>query len=358
MRQKIWILLCLLSAIAIILVSLTRHPSPVSFDPPPDAPLSQQPANPVPTRPEPSPLSMKFRRAPVVVPDRLMADLEALAFERSTPDSREQSREYIRSRLVAAGWTPQSQTFADGINLIAKKQGTNPEAGSILLGAHYDTVPGSAGASDNGSGVAVLLEVARLLQDRQTERSLELAFFDLEEIGLHGSFAFASDPNLVADLRGAIVVDMVGYACYQVGCQDYPSQLPIQPPSDRGDFIAVIGDTEHLPLLEVFQMETAANLPLVYTLPVPFKGLLIPDTLRSDHAPFWYHGIGAVLVTDTGNLRSPHYHQPSDTPLQIDRPFFIGSAQRIADAIMTLLESQGSLETNSIRTQAFFGGVS
>lgn len=352
MRQKIWILLlCLLSAIAIILVSLTRHPSPVSFDDPPNAPLSQPPADPVPTLPEPSPLSMEFRRAPAVVPDRLMADLEALAFDRSTPDSRQQSREYIRSRLKAAGWTPQSQPFAGGgINIIAKKLGRNPEAGSLLLGAHYDTVPGSAGASDNGSGVAVLLEVARLLQDRQTERSLELVFFDLEEIGLHGSFAFASDPNLVADLRGAIVVDMVGYACYQAGCQDYPSQLPIPPPSDRGDFVAVIGDTEHLPLLQVFQMEISTDLPPVYTLPVPFKGLLIPDTLRSDHAPFWYHGIGAVLVTDTGNLRSPHYHQPSDTPQSIDRAFFIGSAQRIADAIVTLLESQESLETNMTST--------
>ncbi|AFY83634.1 M28 family peptidase [Oscillatoria acuminata] len=357
MRQKIWILLCLVSAIAILLVNLTRHQSPGSFDPQ-EAPLSQHPADPVPTLPEPSPLSMEFRRAPVVVSDRLMADLEALAFERSTPESREQSREYISSRLVAAGWTPQFQPFAGGINVIAKKPGRNPEAGSLLLGAHYDTVPGSAGASDNGTGVAVLLEVARLLQDRQTERSLELAFFDLEEIGLHGSFAFASDRNLVADLRGAIVVDMVGYACYQAGCQDYPSQLPIQPPSDRGDFIAVIGDTEHLPLLQVFQMETSADLPPVYTLPVPFKGLLIPDTLRSDHAPFWYQGIGAVLVTDTGNLRSPHYHQPSDTPQTIDRPFFIGSAQRIADAIVTLLESQGSLETNSIRTQALFRDVS
>jgi len=343
-----------MSAIAIILVSLTHHQSPVSFDPS-DAPLSQQPADPVPTLPEPSPLSMEFRRAPVVVPDRLMADLEALAFDRSTPDSREQSREYIRSRLIAAGWTPQSQPFAEGINIIAKKPGRNPTEGSILLGAHYDTVPGSAGASDNGSGVAVLLEVARLLQDWQTERSLELAFFDLEEIGLHGSFAFASDQNLVADLRGAIVVDMVGYACYEAGCQDYPSQLPIQPPSDRGDFVAVIGDTEHLPLLEVFQMETAADLPPVYTLPVPFKGLLIPDTLRSDHASFWYQGIGAVLVTDTGNLRSPHYHQPSDTPQSIDRAFFISSAQRIADATVTLLESQGSLETNSIRTDENLG---
>ncbi len=346
MRQKIWILLCLLMAIAVVIaVSFERDRSPVSSDRP-DAPISQQPADPVPGIPKPDPLKMEFVRAPAVVPDRLMADLEELAFDRSTPDSRERSREYIRSRLIAAGWTTQSHPFDGGINIIADKLGKNPEAGTILLGAHYDTVPGSAGASDNGSGVAVLLEVARLFQERQTERSLRLVFFDLEEIGLHGSFAFATNPDWIADLRGAIVVDMVGYACYQPGCQGYPPQLPIEPPSDRGDFIALVGDTEHLPLIESFQMGTSANLPLIYTLAVPFKGLLIPDTLRSDHAPFWYQGIGAVLVTDTGNLRSPHYHQPSDTFQTIDRTFFVGSAQRIANAIATLLDSRGSLQTD------------
>jgi hypothetical protein len=79
-------------------------------------------------------------------------------------------------------------------------------------------------------------------------------------------------------------------------------------------------------------------LPAVVALPVPLKGLLTPDVLRSDHAPFWYKGIGAVLVTDTADLRSPHYHQSSDTLATIDRPFFAGSAQIVVNAVAKLLE--------------------
>jgi len=75
------------------------------------------------------------------------------------------------------------------------------------------------------------------------------------------------------------------------------------------------------------------------------KGLLTPDTLRSDHAPFWYQGVGAVLVTDTANLRTPHYHQPSDIPATIDRPFFIGAAQIVLNATTKLLDNTGVLVT-------------
>jgi len=127
------------------------------------------------------------------------------------------------------------------------------------------------------------------------------------------------------------------YACYKVGCQQYPAGLPVTPPSDKGDFLAAIADAEHLPLLNAFQ-KTRENLPPVLTLPIPLKGLLTPDTLRSDHAPFWYQGIGAVLVTDTANLRSPHYHQASDTPKKIERSFFTGSAQIVVNATTVLLE--------------------
>ncbi len=68
---------------------------------------------------------------------------------------------------------------------------------------------------------------------------------------------------------------------------------------------------------------------------IPIKGVLTPDTLRSDHAPFWYQGIGAVLVTDTANLRNPHYHQPTDIVEDIARQFFLGSAQLILNSTTT-----------------------
>ena len=142
-------------------------------------------------------------------------------------------------------------------------------------------------------------------------------------------------------------MDMVSYACYTPGCQKYPQTLPITPPSDKGDFLTVVGDIEHLPLLNSFQNNASeqANLPAVLTVPIPLKGLLTPDTLRSDHAPFWYQGIGAVLVTDTANLRTPHYHKPSDKPETIDRNFFKGSAQIIVNATNNLLINSNNLKT-------------
>ncbi|NJR14354.1 MAG: M28 family peptidase [Calothrix sp. CSU_2_0] len=285
--------------------------------------------------------------SPQVSRERLLTHIQKLNFQRYTDAERLRSRNYITSELKKYGFKPKQQSFNDGVNIIAERPGSDRNAGAILVGAHYDTVFQSPGADDNGTGVAVVLEIARLFGLESTPRTLKLALFDKEEAGLIGSQAFATKKNHVKDLRGAIIMDMVGYACYNPGCQDYPTGLPIKPPSDKGDFIAVIGDTEHLPLLNSFQISTSQqdNLPAVLTVPIPLKGLLTPDTLRSDHAPFWYQGIGAVLVTDTANLRTPHYHQPSDKPNNIDNNFFTGVAQIIVNATDGLLKSNSSLIT-------------
>ncbi|MBC7969244.1 MAG: peptidase M28, partial [Verrucomicrobia bacterium] len=136
----------------------------------------------------------------------------------------------------------------------------------------------------------------------------------------------------------------MGYACHTAGCQKYPEGLPVKPLGDRGDFLGVIGDQEHLPLLNAFQVpasnRSASNLPAMLTVPIPFKGLLTPDVLRSDHAPFWAKNIGAVMVGDTANFRNPHYHQPSDRPETLDRAFFTGATQRVVNAVSALLNSQ------------------
>jgi len=86
-----------------------------------------------------------------------------------------------------------------------------------------------------------------------------------------------------------------------------------------------------------------SDLPPVLTLPVPL-GMLIPDTLRSDHAPFWYQGVGAVL-TDTANLRTPHYHQPIYT--SNPRPV-LQTAQIVLNATTKLLESGDYLKPSPL----------
>lgn len=279
---------------------------------------------------------------PDVDGDKLMAHVNALNFKRYTEAERDRARNYLIQSLKKLGWSPALQSFEGGINISATRPGTDPEAGTVLVAAHYDTVAVSPGADDNATGVAVVLEVARLLGSRPTPRTLQLLFFDQEERGLRGSLAFTANNPTLNKLHGAIVMDMVGYACHKAGCQHYPEGLPITPPTDVGNFIAVVGDAEHMPLLDVFQKSSQPSLPQVLTLPVPFKGMLTPDVLRSDHAPFWYKGVGAVLVSDTANLRTPHYHQPSDKPATLDRSFFTGSAQIVVNATTRLLLSDDS----------------
>lgn len=278
--------------------------------------------------------------APKVESKQLFKHIKALNFKRYTEAERDRARDYLTQSLKKLGWSPTLQPFESGVNIFAQRQGTDPEAGSILVAAHYDTVPVSPGADDNASGVAVVLEVARLLGSRPTPRTLQVAFFDQEELGLRGSIAFAANEAHLTNLHAVIVMDMVGFACYTAGCQRYPDRLPITPPTNQGDFLAVVGDSEHLPLLNTFQQSGQPSLPPVLTLPVPLKGMLMPDTLRSDHAPFWYQGVGAVLLTDTANLRTPHYHKPSDTPATLDRAFFRGAAQIVVNATTALLEKR------------------
>ncbi|HEY9660026.1 MAG TPA: M28 family peptidase, partial [Allocoleopsis sp.] len=106
--------------------------------------------------------------APSLEAERIFADVKALAFPRYTDADRSRARDYIAKALEQAGWTPQTQPFADGINLYAKRSGTDPEAGTILLAAHYDTVETSPGADDNATSVATVLEAARILGKRST----------------------------------------------------------------------------------------------------------------------------------------------------------------------------------------------
>jgi Peptidase family M28 len=307
---------------------------------------------------QPSPEQATAQEAPVplVGSERLLADLKALSFTRYDEAERQSARDYIVQSLEAAGWTVQRQPFAQlekrtagierGVNLFAERLGTDPNAGAILLGAHYDTVAQSPGADDNATAVATVLEAARLLGQLPTARSLQLALFDLEERGLYGSQAFVEQLAQPEMLQGAVILDMVGYACEMAGCQTYPALLPMRPPTDRGTFLAALGDQSHAFLLDSFTQPDPAQPPVI-TLPIPTVGGVAADLVRSDHAPFWQRGIGAVLVTDTANFRNPHYHQPSDTLDTINPDFFVSSAQIVVRAVTYLLKPLGNSQLQS-----------
>ena len=163
-----------------------------------------------------------------------------------------------------------------------------------------------------------------------------MAFFDLEESGAIGSFAYTDIARNLEHLDGAIILEMLGYTCHTPKCQKIPPGLEVRPPSQFGDFISAIGDTEHPYLLDAFRQASDSDLPLL-ALDVPFKGILSPILLRSDHAAFWLQGEGAVMVSDTAFLRNPHYHRPSDTPSTINLDFFTQSTKLVVQATALLL---------------------
>lgn len=288
--------------------------------------------------------------------DRLMQRLTEFSQPRFSEADREAARRYLEGVLGDRGWVVRREPFTvardavpalNGVNLIAELPGSDPALPALLIGAHYDTVEGSPGADDNASGAIALLEIAEVLSDAAGSvdfpRTLRLVWFDLEEFGLLGSFYHVA--HLDRELYGAIVLEMLGYACDEPGCQRVPSGLAITLP-DRGNFLGVVGSAETPELLAPFEAVGLASevdrdrlgYPRVITLAVPTLLAISPNLLRSDHVPFWAEGIGALMVTDTANFRNPHYHRASDTVGTIDRGFLADSTQVVLDAAIGLLE--------------------
>ncbi len=206
----------------------------------------------------------------------------------------------------------------------------------ILIGAHYDAVPGTPGADDNATGVAVLLELARIFAAQPASYPLRLVAFDLEEYGLLGSAAYAAQLRQQQQpLRLMISLEMLGYCDSKPGSQRYPAPLERFYPN-RGDFIALVGSLPTIPDMVRLKRSIRQDGTACEWLPVPNRGLILPQTRLSDHASFWDRGYRAMMVTDTAFLRNPHYHQASDSIETLDLDFLTGICQGLSQGIRCL----------------------
>ncbi|MEG4405298.1 M28 family peptidase [Microcoleus sp. MON2_D5] len=203
----------------------------------------------------------------------------------------------------------------------------------IVIGAHYDTVPGSPGADDNATGVAVLLELARDIASGPLKYPVQLVAFDMEEYGYLGSSHHAAKYKQQQEsIRLMISLEMLGYCNHNPNSQSYPAGLKYFYP-DSGNFIALIGTLRTVPdLINLSGKIRKSGQPCEW-LPVPNRGLIVPDTRRSDHVPFWDNGYPAIMVTDTANMRNPHYHRESDKIETLDLDFLTGVCQGLVEAI-------------------------
>ena len=277
----------------------------------------------------------------------IQAHIAALEGERATAVQQAAAAAYITSELQSYGYTVTSDPVGMSENLIASLPGTATPDQTFVIGAHFDSVPGSPGADDNASGVAGLLETARVLAGNPFQSTIEFVAFGLEEVGLLGSTQFAQAASGAGrDLIGMIAFDMIGYICDTPGCQivfnDVPPCLDVDPEGvDVGTGIAAIANGASAALLGSFQASAVAYVPSleVGSALVAGIGACFPDSRRSDHAPFWDEGYSALELTDTADFRNPYYHGAGDTLATLD----LGFATDVTRAALATVASSAVL---------------
>ena len=214
-------------------------------------------------------------------------------------------------------------------NIEAEIPGNRPEI--IVVGAHYDSVFGSPGANDNGSGAAAVLALAERFAAREKQqhspqrapnKTLRFVAFVNEEpphflSGDMGSLVYARRCKEHGDKVSAMIsLETIGYFSDAANSQTYPSPgLDLFYPR-VGNFIGFVSNVRSRALLRrvvtLFRKSTK----------IPAEGASLPSFIPgvswSDQWSFWQQGYPAIMVTDTAPFRYPYYHSSNDTPDKLD----------------------------------------
>lgn len=238
-------------------------------------------------------------------------------------------------------------------NLFVTIPGTRYPERVLELSAHHDTVPGTVGANDNTSGVAVLLEVARVLQQQPPECSVRICFFAAEEIGLWGAKEHVKrmqEQERIAEVFGLINLDTVGLYTDEPDSQVSPARIPfvVWPPT-TGNFLTIIGNQGSSDLAHLVEDSAEAYTPDLPTYSLARLGGMMPDAHRSDHAPYWDAGIPAVFLTDTAEFRSDNYHRPQDELSSLHLPKLTMVASLVAAAALEACEKEAEMMASTSR---------
>ena len=297
-----------------------------------------------------------FSNAPRLVktradPRRLRTDVAFLTHDASPrdvqhPENLELAAKYISAELSKAGAVVVSQPYAvhgrTFRNVIVRLGPDGP--GALVVGAHYDAfgdTNANPGADDNASGVAGLLEVARLLAVQPLARPLLLVAYCTEEPPYTHSDFMGSAVHAASLTRagaapiGMVSLEMIGYYAPE---QPWPSRLFALAYPTRGDFIAVVGRWADRGLARDLRRGiNGVSTVAAYS----YSGPAIPGTAASDHSCYWAEGYTAVMVTDTAFIRNPNYHAPTDTLETLDFDRMAQVVTGVANAAAALCRHPG-----------------
>ncbi len=311
-------------------------------------------------------------------PDSLKRDLDSFPLQRSPRGTDDHikgllaTEALLMKELTAIGYTPEPQEVKWALpaqpkegapppqiwhNISIELAGKDPSLASevLILGAHFDAVPASPGADDNGSGVAALLHIARALKPLHLKRTVRLVFFNLEEVGCIGSFAYTNSyvaeflPTKGVDeksvpakrkLIGMVSLESIGFYSDAPDSQKSPI-APIKDvfePPTVGNFLSICGVAAHQSFSRRLAREMTAAEPLCITFLADFFPIPIPDIMRSDHGPFIMKGLPAVMLTDTANFRNANYHKATDTIDTLDLTRLAHATNALTGATIAIAE--------------------
>jgi len=259
-----------------------------------------------------------------------------------TPDRLEAAAAYIQQAMRATGVPVRRESFTvndqEFHNLIAEISGDRKRDEIIVIGAHYDSIVGSPGANDNGSGVAALLALLERLSGSRPSRTVRFVAFANEEPPFYksehmGSAVHAQNAQLEKQrIYLMMALETIGYYTDQPNSQRYPFPLSWFYP-DRGNFVAVVGN-----LTTRSQVRHAVR-SLREKTSFPAEGIAAPAIFPgidwSDHWSFWRAGYPALMITDTALFRYPQYHTIADHPGIINYPRLARVVEGLAEVILS-----------------------
>lgn len=214
---------------------------------------------------------------------------------------------YIKNMLESFGISVKVQNYKyDGKlvrNIIAEIEGSRQKDAVLIIGAHYDSVLGSPGADDNASGIAGMLELARLFRNLKPRHTVRFIAFTLEEPPVFGSPEMGSR-YYASKLRennenviGMICLEMLGYYSSRKGSQQSHQLLIRRQDISAGNFAAIVGNKKSKHIVNQLKhgLEMYGKVP-VFSIAAN-QG--VPGTDLSDHSSFWKYDYPAVMLTDT-----------------------------------------------------------
>jgi hypothetical protein len=201
------------------------------------------------------------------------------------------------------------------------------EGERIIIGAHYDVCEMQPGADDNASGVAGLLEIARLLKNENPNLKyrIDLVAYTLEEppnfrtenMGSAVHAKMLKDQHV--KVKAMICLEMIGFFSEKPHSQEYPLGIMKLFYPTRANYIAVIGKVGQGKTTRRIRRNMAGN-SVIRTISLNAPAFVTGIDF-SDHLNYWKYGYVAVMITDTSFYRNANYHERSDTidTLDIDK---------------------------------------